>query len=173
METKERMQIPRQKMPEQDPKVRARNFDEVPYGYDKEIAIREAQRCLKCKKPGCVTGCPVEVDIPGFISLIEEGDFVGAAKKIKQTNALPAVCGRVCPQEEQCEAKCILAKKGEAVAIGRLERFAADYERKSGTVEIPKLAPSTGKKIAVVGSGPAGLTVAGNAEIVGPRGDRL
>jgi glutamate synthase (NADPH/NADH) small chain len=167
METKERMQIPRQKMAEQDPKVRGKNFDEVPYGYDEATAVREAQRCLKCKKPGCVTGCPVEIDIPGFISLIESGDFIGAAKRIKQTNALPAVCGRVCPQEEQCEVRCVLAKKGDPVAIGRLERFAADYERKSGKVEIPKIAPDTGKKIAVVGSGPAGLTVAGTLRLLG------
>jgi glutamate synthase (NADPH) small chain len=167
MEAKERMQIPRQKMPEQDPKVRGRNFDEVPYGYSEETAIREAQRCLKCKKPGCVAGCPVEIDIPGFISLIETGDFIGAAKKIKETNALPAVCGRVCPQEEQCEVKCVLAKKGDPVAVGRLERFAADYERNTGKVEVPKIAASTGKKIAVVGSGPAGLTVAGTLRLLG------
>ncbi len=167
MEAKERMQIPRQKMPEQDPKVRGKNFNEVPFGYSEETAIREAQRCLKCKKPGCVAGCPVEIDIPGFISLIETGDFIGAAKKIKETNALPAVCGRVCPQEEQCEVKCILAKKGDPVAIGRLERFAADYERNAGKVEVPKIAASTGKKIAVVGSGPAGLTVAGTLRLLG------
>jgi len=167
METKERMQIPRQKMPEQDPKVRGKNFNEVPFGYNEETAIREAQRCLKCKKPGCVSGCPVEIDIPGFISLIEDGDFIGAAKKIKQTNALPAVCGRVCPQEEQCEARCILAKKGESVAIGRLERFAADYERNTGKVEVPKIAAATGRKVAVVGSGPAGLTVAGTLRLLG------
>ena len=167
MDPKERMQIARQSMPEQDPKTRGKNFDEVPYGYDEATAVREAQRCLKCKKPGCVTGCPVEIDIPGFISLVENGDFIGAAKKIKETNALPAVCGRVCPQEEQCEVKCILAKKGDPVAIGRLERFAADYERKSGKVEIPKIAPATGKKIAVVGSGPAGLTVAGTLKLLG------
>ncbi len=167
MEAKERMQIPRQKMPEQDPKVRGKNFDEVPFGYSEEIAIREAQRCLKCKKPSCVAGCPVEIDIPGFISLIEGRDFVGAAKKIKETNALPAVCGRVCPQEEQCEVRCILAKKGDPVAIGRLERFAADYERNAGKVEVPKIAAPTGKKIAVVGSGPAGLTVAGTLRLLG------
>ncbi len=167
METKERMQIPRQKMPEQDPKARGKNFDEVPFGYSEETAIREAQRCLKCKKPGCVEGCPVEIDIPGFITLIEQGDFIGAAKKIKETNALPAVCGRVCPQEEQCEVKCVLAKKGDPVAIGRLERFAADYERKSGKVEVPKIAQATGRKIAVVGSGPAGLTVAGTLRLLG------
>ncbi len=167
MEAKERMQIPRQKMPEQDPKARGKNFNEVPYGYSEETAIREAQRCLKCKKPSCVAGCPVEIDIPGFISLIEGGDFIGAAKKIKETNALPAVCGRVCPQEEQCEVKCILAKKGDPVAIGRLERFAADYERNAGKVQVPKIAASTGKKIAVVGSGPAGLTVAGTLRLLG------
>jgi glutamate synthase (NADPH/NADH) small chain len=167
METKERMQIPRQKMPEQDPKARGKNFDEVPFGYSEETAVLEAQRCLKCKKPGCVSGCPVEVDIPGFISLIEGKDFIGAAKKIKETNALPAVCGRVCPQEEQCEAKCILAKKGDAVAVGRLERFAADYERNTGKVQVPKIAAATGKKIAVVGSGPAGLTVAGTLRLLG------
>ncbi len=167
MEAKERMQIPRQKMPEQDPKARGKNFDEVPFGYSEETAIREAQRCLKCKKPGCVAGCPVEIDIPGFISLIEGGDFIGAARKIKETNALPAVCGRVCPQEEQCEAKCILAKKGDPVAIGRLERFAADYERNTGKVQVPKIAAATGKKIAVVGSGPAGLTVAGTLRLLG------
>jgi glutamate synthase (NADPH/NADH) small chain len=167
MEAKERMQIPRQKMPEQDPKARGKNFDEVPFGYSEETAIREAQRCLKCKKPSCVAGCPVEIDIPGFISLIEGGDFIGAARKIKETNALPAVCGRVCPQEEQCEVKCILAKKGDPVAIGRLERFAADYERNAGKVQVPKIAVSTGKKIAVVGSGPAGLTVAGTLRLLG------
>jgi glutamate synthase (NADPH/NADH) small chain len=167
MEAKERMQIPRQKMPEQDPKVRGKNFNEVPFGYSEETAIREAQRCLKCKKPGCVAGCPVEIDIPGFISMIETGDFIGAAKKIKETNALPAVCGRVCPQEEQCEVKCVLAKKGDPVAIGRLERFAADYERNAGKVDVPKIAASTGKKIAVVGSGPAGLTVAGTLRLLG------
>ena len=100
MDAKERRKIPRQKMPEQDPKVRAKNFDEVPYGYDEKLAVLEAQRCLKCKKPTCVEGCPVEIDIPGFIALVEEGDFLGAARKIKETNALPAVCGRVCPQED-------------------------------------------------------------------------
>ncbi len=167
MDAKERRKIPRQKMPEQDPKVRAKNFDEVPYGYDEKLAVLEAQRCLKCKKPTCVDGCPVEIDIPGFISLVEQGDFIGGAKKIKETNALPAVCGRVCPQEDQCEIKCVLAKKGDPVAIGRLERFVADYERKKGEVFIPKTAPSTGKKVAVVGSGPAGLTVAGDLRLLG------
>jgi glutamate synthase (NADPH/NADH) small chain len=154
--------IPRQPMPEQDPKVRSRNFDEVPYGYTPELAQKEANRCLQCKKPKCIEGCPVGVKIPEFINLIAEGDFIGAAKKLKEDNSLPAVCGRVCPQEAQCEALCVLGKKDEPVAVGRLERFAADYERAQGTVELPQLPPPTGKKVAVVGSGPAGLTLAGD-----------
>ncbi|MDT8272413.1 MAG: FAD-dependent oxidoreductase, partial [Desulfomonilia bacterium] len=162
MEMKERLKIPRQPMPEQDPAVRRRNFDEVPLGYTPDMAKKEALRCIHCKNPVCVTGCPVEVDIPGFIELITQGDFIGAAKKIKETNALPAVCGRVCPQEVQCEVVCVRAKKGEPVAIGRLERFVADYERAAGEVSIPETAEKTGKRIAIVGSGPAGLTVAGD-----------
>jgi len=154
--------IPRQPMPEQAPEDRARNFDEVPYGYSEETAMLEAGRCLKCKKPRCVAGCPVNVDIPGFIALVQEGKFSEAAMKIKETNALPAVCGRVCPQEEQCEKLCVLGIKAEPVAIGRLERFVADYERKSGKVKLPKLPSKTGKKVACVGAGPAGLTVAGD-----------
>ena len=154
--------IPRQAMPEQEAADRARNFEEVPFGYSPETAVLEAGRCIKCKKPGCVEGCPVHVDIPGFISLIQEGRFVEAAQHIKEQNALPAVCGRVCPQEEQCESKCILGVKGEPVAIGRLERFAADFERKSGAVSLPELPAKTGKRVAVVGAGPAGLTVAGD-----------
>ena len=154
--------IPRQPMPEQDPRLRSRNFDEVPLGYPPEKAILEAKRCTGCKKPGCIAGCPVEVDIPGFIRMIAEGDFIGAARKLKETNALPAVCGRVCPQEDQCEKLCVLGRKGEPVAIGRLERFAADYERTDGDVRIPEIAPATGKRIAVVGAGPAGLTIAGD-----------
>ena len=162
MDMKDRLKIPRQPMPEQDPKVRARNFDEVPLGFTPETAKIEALRCITCKKPACVQGCPVEVDIPGFISLVMEGDFVGAAKKIKTTNALPAVCGRVCPQEVQCEVLCVRGKKAEPVAIGRLERFVADYERGAGEVSIPDKPAPTGKKVAVVGSGPSGLTVAGD-----------
>ncbi len=167
MDPKERMKIPRQKMPEQLAELRARNFEEVPYGYTPELAQREAQRCLKCKKPQCMTGCPVNVRIPEFIQLIEEGDFTAAARKVKETNALPAICGRVCPQETQCESVCILAKKGDPIAIGNLERFCADYEREHGLVEIPEKAPATGKKIAVVGSGPSGLTVAGDLVKIG------
>ena len=152
----------RQPMPEQLPELRARNFEEVPYGYSADAAIKEAKRCLNCKKPGCMTGCPVQVKIPEFISLIAKGDFAAAARKVKETNSLPAVTGRVCPQEIQCEAKCILGKKGRPIAIGNLERFCADYERENNLVELPdKLAP-TGKKVAVIGSGPSGLTVAGD-----------
>jgi glutamate synthase (NADPH) small chain len=162
MDMKERMQIPRQPMPEQEAKVRARNFEEVPTGYSPKTAQTEALRCIQCKKPACVEGCPVEIDIPGFIDLVAQGKFIEAALKIKETNGLPAVCGRVCPQEVQCEEKCVRGKKGEPVAIGRLERFVADYERAAGEVSIPQTAPATGKRIAVVGSGPAGLTVAGD-----------
>jgi glutamate synthase (NADPH/NADH) small chain len=162
MDAKERKQIPRQKMLEQDAKRRRHNFEEVPYGYTEELAVLEAKRCLKCKKPLCITGCPVNIRIPDFIQLIEDGKFIEAAWKLKEQNALPAVTGRVCPQESQCEAKCILGKKGAPVAIGRLERFAADFERRTGKMKIPKIAKPTGKKVAIIGAGPAGLTVAGD-----------
>ena len=150
------------RMPEQEPKVRARNFLEVPTGYSPEMAQEEAARCLQCKNPGCVDGCPVGVDIPGFIKLAKEGDFTQSIRHVWQQNSLPAVCGRVCPQESQCEGKCILAKKGDPVAIGNLERFVADWERAHGTGALPPKAAATGKKVAVVGAGPAGLTVAGD-----------
>ncbi|NNF97784.1 MAG: NADPH-dependent glutamate synthase [Desulfobacteraceae bacterium] len=153
---------PRQAMPEQPADVRKHNFEEVPTGYTIELAQAEASRCLQCKKPSCVAGCPVSVDIPGFISLITMGDFTGAIRNLWSKNALPAVCGRVCPQEIQCEGRCILARKGEAVAVGNLERFAADYERAYGSGALPPKAPATGKRVAVVGSGPSGLTVAGD-----------
>ncbi len=159
--------VPRQKMPEQEPKVRARNFDEVPFGYTPELAQLESSRCLQCKKPKCIEGCPVEVDIPAFVKLISEGDFAGAARKLKLRNSLPAVCGRVCPQEDQCEKVCIVGKKDQPVAVGRLERFAADWERTKGEVTLPEKAPATGKKVAVVGSGPAGLTLAGDLILKG------
>ncbi len=149
-------------MPEQDPRRRKHNFEEVPYGFTDDLAEMEAKRCLKCKKPLCMKGCPVNIRIPDFIKLIEEGKFIEAAWKLKEQNALPAVTGRVCPQESQCEAKCILGKKGDPLAIGRLERFAADYERTAGKTKIPKIAKSTGKKVAIIGAGPAGLTVAGD-----------
>ncbi|WP_340819078.1 NADPH-dependent glutamate synthase [Methanolobus sp. WCC4] len=149
----------RQAMPLQDPKVRAQNFDEVALGYTDEQALAEASRCIECKNPKCVEGCPVNIDIPGFISRIKESDLDGAIDLIKLTNTLPAVCGRVCPQEEQCELQCVLGKKGEPVAIGRLERFCADYERKKG-VTSPVRSEPTGKTVAVIGAGPAGLTAA-------------
>jgi glutamate synthase (NADPH/NADH) small chain len=155
---KERMQIPRQKMPEQDPEVRRHNFSEVPLGLDPETAMREASRCLECQKPKCIEGCPVCIDIPAFLRLIADGKFAEAAWKIKETNVLPAICGRVCPQDEQCEKVCVTGKKGKPVGIGMLERFAADWERASGRVKDPEIAPPTGCKVAVVGSGPAGLT---------------
>ncbi len=158
--TKERLAIPRQKMPSQNPEVRSHNFGEVNLGYTADLAQREAQRCLQCKIPACVKGCPVNIKIDKFIKLIADGDFAGAARKIKEDNVLPAVCGRVCPQEDQCEKECILTKKYTSVAIGNLERFAADYERETGQVELPKVAGPTGKKVAVIGSGPAGLSCA-------------
>ena len=147
-------------MPEQPPDERRKNYDEVPYGYTIEQAIAEAQRCLQCKRPMCMDGCPVGINIPGFLALVAEGDFRGAINLIKETNALPAVTGRVCPQEEQCEKVCSLSKRFEPVGIGRLERFAADWEAAQGPPSIPELPPPTDKKVAVVGSGPAGLTVA-------------
>jgi glutamate synthase (NADPH/NADH) small chain len=158
-----RPKIPRQKMPEQDPIERAHNFWEVALGYPNDIAILEASRCLKCKKPYCMTGCPVEIDIPDFIEMVKQGDFIGAAWKIKEKNSLPRIAGRVCPQETQCEVKCVLYKKGkgEPCAIGRLERFVADYAAEHDGGRMPELPKPTGLKVAVVGSGPAGLTLAG------------
>ncbi len=151
---------PRQKMPEQPPEQRIHNFDEVPFGLTPDQARLEASRCLQCKKPSCVVGCPVCIDIPGFIKFIEEGNFDAAVRKLKEQTTLPAVCGRVCPQEDQCEKTCVLAKKGQPVAIGYLERFCADYEMGKGEVNIPEIAPPTGRRVAVVGSGPAGITAA-------------
>jgi glutamate synthase (NADPH/NADH) small chain len=160
--------VPRQAMPEQEPRVRRSNFEEVPLGYSEEDAMLEARRCLQCKKPGCVKGCPVEVDIPGFIQHIADGNFSAAIRLIWQTNSLPAVCGRVCPQEVQCEGACILARRGgEAVAIGNLERFVADRAREGEAQDLPETAPATGKRVAVVGSGPSGLTVAGDLVLKG------
>jgi glutamate synthase (NADPH/NADH) small chain len=149
-------------MPEQDARLRARNFLEVPTGYTPEMAQEEAARCLQCKNPACVPGCPVGIDIPGFIQQIKDGEFTRSIRHIWTMNSLPAVCGRVCPQEIQCEGKCILAKKGDPVAIGHLERFVADWERENGTGALPPRAAATGKRVAVVGAGPAGLTVAGD-----------
>jgi glutamate synthase (NADPH/NADH) small chain len=159
---KERMKIPRQIMPEQDSNVRRTNFNEVNLGFTEELAKMEALRCLQCPKPSCVEGCPVGVKIGDFIALVADGDYLGAATKLKEDNLLPAICGRVCPQEEQCEVKCVTGKKGEPVAIGRLERFVADYERETVGIRQPELKPKTGKRVAIVGSGPAGLSCAGD-----------
>jgi glutamate synthase (NADPH/NADH) small chain len=153
-------------MLEQPAEERRKNFNEVALGYTKEDALSEASRCLACKEPECVEGCPVNVDIPGFIKLICEEDYEGAIEKIKATNTLPAICGRVCPQETQCEALCVLGKKGQPLAIGRLERFCADNERQKG-VKVPEVPKATGKKVAVVGSGPAGLTAAADLAKLG------
>jgi len=153
------MTLTKTPMPEQDPKVRARNFKEVAIGYTAEMAIEEANRCLGCKKPACVEGCPVNVRIPEFIKKVQEGDFKAAYEVITSTNALPALSGRVCPQETQCEAKCVRGIKGEPVAIGRLERFVADWYRENVNA-MPEKVASNGKKVAVVGSGPAGMTAA-------------
>ncbi len=153
------MTLTKTPMPEQDPKVRARNFKEVAIGYTAEMAIEEANRCLGCKKPACVEGCPVNVRIPEFIKKVQEGDFKAAYEVITSTNALPALSGRVCPQETQCEAKCVRGNKGEPVAIGRLERFVADWYRENVNA-MPEKVESNGKKVAVVGSGPAGMTAA-------------
>ena len=147
-------------IPEQDPLVRKTNFGEVALGYTPELAQEEASRCLQCKDPKCVTGCPVSVPIPRFIKAVREGDLAGAIEIVKEANLMPAVCGRVCPQENQCEKLCTLAKKMDPVGIGRLERFVADQEMKDGGTKTPVMAPSTGKKVAVVGSGPSGLTCA-------------
>ena len=158
--TKERFAIPRQEMPAQNPDVRNKNFKEVNLGYTQEQAQTEALRCIQCKDPSCVKGCPVNIKIDQFVKLIADGEFLEAARKIKEDNVLPAICGRVCPQEDQCEKMCILTKKHKSVAIGNLERFAADYERETGNVKLPTVNAPTGKKVAVIGSGPAGLSCA-------------
>lgn len=155
------MSLEKVRMPEQDPKVRSCNFKEVALGYTEEMAVKESQRCLNCKTRPCVAGCPVNVQIPEFIKLICEGDFEGAYNKIKETNSLPAICGRVCPQETQCEQLCVRGKKGEPVGIGRLERFAADWYMANREASVRK-PERNGKKVAVIGSGPAGLTCAGD-----------
>ena len=169
MKPKERTAIPRVKMPELDPEYRSHSRrEEVNLGLNEEQALTEAKRCLDCANPGCMTGCPVGIDIPRFIKHIEKGEFLQAAKTLKETSALPAVCGRVCPQEKQCESKCIHLKMNEpAVAIGYLERFAADYERDSGQISVPEIKEKNGIKVAVVGSGPAGLSFAGDMAKMG------
>jgi glutamate synthase (NADPH/NADH) small chain len=166
-ERKLKLKIPRQEMPEQDQTLRIHNHQEVPYGFTTELASLEAGRCLQCKNPKCVEGCPVNVDITGFIKLMREDNFDGAAKKIKERNVFPAICGRVCPQESQCEKTCILGFKDRPVAIGRLERFVADFERNMDLVKIPVITNKTNKRIAVVGSGPGSLTVAADMALLG------
>ncbi|HYM77357.1 MAG TPA: NADPH-dependent glutamate synthase [Candidatus Dormibacteraeota bacterium] len=158
---KERIKVPRQLMPEQPACERAHNFEEVNLGYSAELAQQEALRCLECAKPTCTDNCPVGIDVKEFVQRIVIGDFLGAAAKIREANVLPAITGRVCPQEDQCEGKCLLSKKVKPLGIGYLERFVADYEQRMGTHVVPNAEP-TGKKVAIVGSGPSGLTVAGD-----------
>jgi len=161
MPSKKNRELPRHDMPTRDPQERRTCFDEVALGYTMEMAVAEASRCIQCKKPQCVTGCPVVVRIPEFILALREGDMWQAVELLKDTNSLPAICGRVCPQESQCEARCVLGRKGEPVAIGRLERFVADWEREQG-IRVPRRAEPVAKRVAVIGSGPAGLTAAGD-----------
>lgn len=162
LSNRERMKIARQRMPEQDATARGRNFTEVNLGLPEDLAALEAHRCIACGRPTCVPACPVGVKVHEFIDLVLAGEYIGAARVIREDNSLPAVTGRVCPQEDQCEGSCILGKKGLPLAIGYLERFVADYEQSSGQLGLPKIAPPTGKKVAIVGSGPAGLSCAGD-----------
>ncbi|QDU98866.1 NADPH-dependent glutamate synthase [Lignipirellula cremea] len=164
---KERTKIPRQEMPEQDPLQRANNFLEVNTGFDAALAQKEAQRCLQCVNPHCVHGCPVGVKVREVIDLVLDGKYLEAAAKIREDNVLPAVTGRVCPQEHQCEGSCILAKRFAPLAIGHIERFVADYEQRTGQVGLPPCAPPTGKRVAIIGSGPAGLSCAGDLVLQG------
>lgn len=167
LSNKDRMAIPRQPMPQQTAQARVGNFAEVALGFDANTARIEALRCIQCKKPLCVEGCPVGINIPLFIKKIAEGDFLAGVRVLKTDNVLPAVCGRVCPQEEQCEKVCTVGKKNPPVAIGRLERFLADWERETGKMEPMVPAPATGKKVAIVGAGPAGLTAAADLARLG------
>ncbi|MDA3835935.1 MAG: NAD(P)-binding protein, partial [Spirochaetales bacterium] len=164
LKAKDRLAIPLQDMPAQDPEVRVHNMNEVATGYTREQAMVEALRCLQCKTAPWIIGCPVAIDIPRFIETAAEGDFAGSIAVIKESSLLPAICGRVCPQESQCQLYGTVGKSlkdvEKSVSIGRIERYAADFERESGAAEMPKVAPSTGKKVAVIGSGPAGITAA-------------
>ena len=160
LSNRERIKLPHQEMPLRDASSRILNFEEVPIGYSNEEAKNESLRCLHCKKPACIGACPVGIDIPGFIRLIEQGDPAAAARKIRETNFLPAVCGRVCPQDKQCQAVCVVGRRNHPVGIGNLERYAADCERINGLIEIPAIQEPTGKKVAIIGSGPAGLSAA-------------
>jgi glutamate synthase (NADPH) small chain len=167
LSNKERINLPPQIMPLREAWERINNFDEVPLGYSDEQAIEESKRCLQCRKPHCVEACPVGIDIPAFIKLLEEGDPAGAAQKIRETNFLPAACGRVCPQDKQCQAVCVVGRKTIPVGIGSLERYAADYERAHHTLKPPKIAAATGKRVAIIGSGPAGLSAAYELRVKG------
>ena len=162
LKPKERMAIPRQEMPQRDALERSCTYDEVNLGFDVELAKQEALRCLECANPRCVEGCPVGVAIREFVDLVLSGDYLGAARKMREANVLPAITGRVCPQEDACEGACVLIAKVPPLAIGHLERFVADYERREGKVGLPPIAAPTGKKVAIVGSGPAGLACAGD-----------
>ncbi len=168
---KKKLDLNRVKMPKQEPAIRRRNFDEVALGYTHEMALKEASRCIQCKKRPCQQGCPVNIDIPDFIRAIKEDNLPKALEILKRKTSLPGICGRVCPQEVQCESKCTLLKKGAPIAIGRLERYVADWERAQGEVKLPEIAPSTGKNVAIVGSGPAGLTVASELAKLGHKVD--
>lgn len=159
---KERMKIPRQEMPEQEAACRRGNFEEGNLGLDVALARQEALHCLQCARPACVSACPVGVKVKEFVDLILAGDFLGAAAKVREDNVLPAITGRVCPQEEQCEGGCVVRKRGTSIAIGHLERFVADWEQRTGEIGLPAIAPGTGKRVAIVGSGPAGLAAAGD-----------
>jgi glutamate synthase (NADPH) small chain len=166
---KKKVDYDRREMPKQEPEVRSHNFMEVALGYTPELAVEEAQRCLQCKRPFCVTNCPVQINIPGFIEAIAQGDFRQGVQVLKQKNMLPSICGRVCPQEEQCEKDCVLVKKGGQIAIGRLERFLGDWEAAQTQINLPDIPASTGKRVAVVGGGPAGLTAAADLVQLGHR----
>lgn len=171
LKPKDRLRIPMQEMPAQEPKVRAKNIQEVTLGYFEEQVKLEAERCLQCKNAPCIKGCPVEINIPGFIKAAAEGDYQKSVNIIKESSMLPAICGRVCPQETQCMAECTVGKSlkdmDKSVAIGRIERFVADWERAKGNMSVPEIAPSTGKKVGIVGSGPAGLTAAADVRKAG------
>ena len=158
--TPKKIDLQRRDMPKQDPEIRSQNFGEVALGYTPQLAVEEARRCLQCKKPLCVPNCPVQVSIPEFIQAVAQGDFALGARILKQKNALPSVCGRVCPQEEQCEGTCALTRRGGQIAIGRLERFLGDWDAAQAEVKLPDIPSPSGKKVAIVGGGPAGLTAA-------------
>ncbi|MGA2263090.1 MAG: NADPH-dependent glutamate synthase [Acidobacteriota bacterium] len=159
---KKKIDLNRREMPKQEPKIRRYNFNEVALGYSAETAMEEAARCLQCPSANCVKSCPVEIDIPAFVELVAAGNFAEGVRVLKEKNCLPAICGRVCPQEEQCEGSCSLVKKGGQIAIGRIERFLADWEARQAEIQLPEIQPPTGRKVAIVGGGPAGLTVAGD-----------